>query len=111
MPRYFNPLSRIFSLLETILANQQKERTLLSNLSDAVSALTAANAAEHQELQFVLAAVSEFPAKVKAAVDQAIADGASPELLAGIKAVADQQTADAQAMADALASPPPAPVG
>lgn len=111
MARFYNPVSRLFALLETILANQEKERLRMSALSDAVASLTAANAAEHQELQLVLAAVKEFPGKLQTAIDQAIANGASSEVLASIQAVKDQADADTKAMADALAAPPPAPAG
>jgi sugar-specific transcriptional regulator TrmB len=105
MARY--SISRLFSLLETILANQEKERSLMSALSDAVKSLTAANVAEHEEVQLVLKAVQEFPSKLQTAIDQAVANGASVDDLVGIKVVVDQQAADAKAMADALAAPAP----
>lgn len=77
----------------------------MSQLTDAVAALTAANAAEHQELQLVLNTVSAFPAQLQAAIDQALASGASKEDLAAIQAVTDQQAADTAAMSAALAAP------
>jgi 2-phospho-L-lactate guanylyltransferase (CobY/MobA/RfbA family) len=103
---FYNPVTRLFSLLETILANQQKERTLLSALSDAITSLKAANAAEHEEVSLVLDKISADQADLKAAVEAALAKGATPEELADVQSVIDQQTADTEKMKAALASPP-----
>lgn len=108
MARFYNPLARIFFLLESILAGQEKERSRMSALSDAVSVLTATTQATHQEVGLVLAAVRDFPAKIQAAIDQALANGASADDLAGIKAANDSLAADTQSMVDALAATPPA---
>lgn len=105
---FFNPLARLFFLLGKILENQEKESRAMSALTDAVASLTAISQADHEELSLVLAAVNGFPAQVQKAVADAIAQGASPEDLAAIKAVADQQATDLQAMKDALAATPPA---
>lgn len=100
-------LAIIKSQLASVLFNQQKEKTTMSALTDAVASLTAAEKANHEELVLVLEAVKAFPAKLQTAIDEALAKGVSPEDLAAIQAVKDQQAADTQAMADALASPPP----
>lgn len=72
---FYNPLARIFSLLESIRAAQAKERISMSALTDAVDALTATSKADHEELVLVLNAVRDFPLKMQAAIDAALESG------------------------------------
>jgi 2-phospho-L-lactate guanylyltransferase (CobY/MobA/RfbA family) len=104
MARY--SISRLFSLLETIIANQEKERSLMSVLSDAVKALKAANIAESEEVSLVLEKITSDQADLKAAVEDALAKGASPDELSEVQKVIDQQVADTEKMKAALAQAP-----
>jgi multidrug efflux pump subunit AcrA (membrane-fusion protein) len=90
-----------------ILETLKRLETKMSDLTNAVAALTTAKADQETELGLVLAAFAAFPAKITAAVAEAVAAGADPATLTAITSVTAELAADHQKMVDALAAPPP----
>jgi len=110
----FVDASALDAKLDTLLAGQARLEEKMSALSDAIAGDQAAVAALDAKIELMEAAVKAFPAQLQAAVDQAVAAGATPEQLAALAQLQADATAKA-AEIDATLTPPalpaPAPAG
>lgn len=93
----------------------QEVAQVIADMQAGFETLNAAQTRSGAALDRVLATLADMPARIQAAVDEAVAKGVSPEQVAALTALAGAvqgEVAEAQAEADRLeaAAPAPAPV-